>query len=108
LSVTANCSSQTFVRSRGEERSVEAIDLELDRLISRRASADLAEDPDTKEELWKASVRAYTGRRQEEMRAAWCEFHQGQAARHRAVLEALIARHEEQAEKYRDQHIGGP
>jgi DNA-binding GntR family transcriptional regulator len=44
-------------------------------------------------------VRAYTARRRDEMRAAWCEYHQGQAARHRAVLEALIARHEEQAAK---------
>ena len=79
---------------------MEAIDLELERLISRRASADLAEDPDTKEELWKASVRAYTGRKSEEMRAAWCEHHQGQAVRLRAVLEELIADHEEQAEKY--------
>jgi hypothetical protein len=87
---------------------VDTVDAELDRLISRRASQDRRPDPDEQEELWKASVRAYTGRRQEEMRAAWCEFHQGQAARHRAVLEALIARHEEQAEKYRDQHIGGP
>jgi len=36
------------------------------------------------------------------MRAAWCEHHQGQAARLRAALEDLIARHEEQAEKYTD------
>jgi DNA-binding GntR family transcriptional regulator len=27
------------------------------------------------------------------------EYHQGQAARHRAVLESLIARHEEEAAK---------
>jgi hypothetical protein len=40
------------------------------------------------------------GIRREEMRAAWHEYHQGQAARHRAVLEELIADHEEQAEKY--------
>jgi hypothetical protein len=59
---------------------LEAVDAELDRLISRRASADLAEDPDTKEERWKASVRAYN-------------------ARHRATLEALIAHHTIQAEK---------
>jgi hypothetical protein len=85
---------------------VEAIDLELDRLISRRASADLSEDPDTKEELWKASVRAYAGRKSEEMRAAWREYHQGQAARHRAVLEALVASHEAEAARYTDQQIG--
>jgi hypothetical protein len=35
------------------------------------------------------------------MRAAWCEYHQGQAARHRAVLESLIARHESEAERLR-------
>jgi hypothetical protein len=61
---------------------------------------------DEREELWKASVRAYTARRREQMRAAWCEHHQGQAARLRTALEALIADHEEQAERYRDQPEG--
>jgi hypothetical protein len=88
---------QTNVCRRGEEHSLEAVDVELDRLISRRASQDRRPDPDEQEELWKTSVRAYTARRREELRAAWCEYHQGQAARHRAVLEALIARHEEKA-----------
>ncbi len=83
-----------------------SVDSELDRLISRRASADLAEDPDTKEEVWKASVRAYNSARDEEMRAAWCSHHQEQAARLRAALEALIARHEDEAERYRDQPEG--
>ena len=78
----------------------EAVDAELDRLISKRASQNRLPDEDEQEELWKASVRAYTARRREEMRAAWHEYHQGQAARHRAVLEELIADHEEQAEKY--------
>ena len=77
----------------------DTVDAELDRLISKRASQDRRPDPDEQEELWKESVRAYTARRREEMRAAWCEYHQGQAVRHRAVLEALIARHEEQAVK---------
>jgi hypothetical protein len=77
----------------------DTVDAELDRLISKRASQDRRPDPDEQEELWKESVRAYTARGREEMRAAWCEYHQGQAVRHRAVLEALIARHEEQAVK---------
>jgi hypothetical protein len=72
----------------------------------QRCSRKGAVDPDEQEELWKASVRSYTARRREELRAQWCEYHQGQAARHRGVLEALIARHEEQAEKYRDQPEG--
>jgi hypothetical protein len=78
----------------------EAVDAELDRLISKRASQDRRPDEDEQEELWKASVRAYTARRREEMRSAWASYHAGQAARHRATLQALIEHHEEQAEKY--------
>ena len=85
---------------------VDTVDLELDRLISKRASQDRRPDPDEQEELWKASVRAHTSCRREELRAAWCEHHQGQAARLRATLEALIARHEEQAKRYTDQPEG--
>jgi hypothetical protein len=84
----------------------EAVEGELDRLIERRSRQKGDVDPDESEELWQASVRAYTARRREEMRAAWCEHHQEQAARLRAVLEALIADHEEQAERYRDQPEG--
>jgi hypothetical protein len=77
----------------------EMVEKELDGMIERRArKGDV--DPDEHEELWKESVRAYTARRREEMRAEWCEHHQGQAVRLRAVLEELIADHEEQAEKY--------
>ena len=85
---------------------MDTVDAELDRLISKRASQDRRPDEDEQEELWKASVRAYTARRREEMREAWQEYHQGQAARHRATLEALIAGHEEQAERYREQPKG--
>jgi hypothetical protein len=77
----------------------EATDAELVRMIERRSRQGEV-DPDANEELWKESVRAYTARRREEMRAEWCEHHQGQAVRLRAVLEELIADHEEQAEKY--------
>ncbi len=45
------------------------------------------------------SVRRFNARVRAENRAAWSEFHRGQAERHRAVLEALIARHEREAEK---------
>jgi hypothetical protein len=77
----------------------EMVEKELDGMIERRArKGDV--DPDEHEELWKESVRAYTARRREEMRAEWCEHHQGQAVRLRAVLEELIADHEQQAEKY--------
>jgi hypothetical protein len=73
----------------------EAVEAELNRLIARRSRREI--DPDETEELWKESERQYNARRREEMRAAWQEYHQGQAARHRAVLESLIARHEGEA-----------
>jgi hypothetical protein len=78
----------------------DAVDAELDRLISKRASQDRRPDPDELEPFYMESVRRYNARREGEMRAAWCEHHQGQAARLRAVLEELIAHHTEQAEKY--------
>jgi hypothetical protein len=76
----------------------EMVEKQLDAMIQRRArKGDV--DPDEREELWKESVRAYTARRREELRAAWCEHHQGQAARLRTTLEALIARHEAEADR---------
>jgi hypothetical protein len=76
----------------------ETAEKQLDAMIQRRArKGDM--DPDEQEELLKASVRAYTARRREEMRVAWCDHHQGQAARLRTTLEALIARHEAEAER---------
>jgi hypothetical protein len=78
----------------------ETVEAELNRLIEKRSSGEM--DPDEREELWQQSVRDHTVRRREEMRAAWCEYHKGQAERHRAVLKGLIAHHEEQAAKLMD------
>ena len=61
----------------------EMAEKQLDILIERRSRRKL--DPDEREELWKESVRAYAARRREEVRAAWCEYPQEQAERHRAV-----------------------
>jgi uncharacterized protein with PIN domain len=92
-----------FVSDR-RERSVDVmradtVDLELDRLISRRASTDHRTSADELEPGYVESVRRFNARVRAENRAAWSEFHRGQAQRHRAVLEALIARHEAEAEK---------
>ena len=83
----------------------EMVEKQLDAMIQRRARKGDG-DPDEREEAWKASVRRYNSRRREQMRAAWCEHHQGQVARLRTTLEALIANHEEQAERYRNQPKG--
>ena len=76
---------------------MDTVDAELDRLISRRASQDTQPDPDEEEESWKASVRKHNARVHEENRAAWCEYHRQQAARHRGILEALVSYHERRA-----------
>jgi hypothetical protein len=47
----------------------EMVEKELDILIERRSQKEM--DPEEKEELWKASVRAYNARRQEELRVEW-------------------------------------
>ena len=84
-----------------------AADTELVGIIERRTRKGEV-DPDEIEPSYMESVRRYEDRRREEMRLAWCEHHQGQAARLRAVLEELIAGHEKQAESYREQPGGAP
>ncbi len=79
---------------------MEAVNAELDRLISRRASQDKP-DPAEQSALWKASVQRHNARRREENRQAWAAFHEGQAERHRGILEALIEHHEAKAMKLR-------
>ena len=74
------------------------VEAELGRMVEKRSSREI--DPDERDELWQASVAAYNARRREENRMAWCEYHRGQAERHRAILEALIAEHRAQAERY--------
>ena len=71
----------------------EIVEAELDRLIEKWATV---EDPEAKDALWLRSVERYNARRREENRAARVEYHRGQAARLRAVLEPLITGHEEQ------------
>jgi hypothetical protein len=77
--------------------STEAVDEDLVRLIEKRSRRE--PDLDELEPSYVESVRRYNARRADEMRAAWREYHQGQAARHRAVLEELIAGHEEKARR---------
>jgi len=78
---------------------LEAVDLELDRLISRRASTDTRTTADEQEELWKASVRRYNAKIRRRNVALWYGWHMDQAERHRRSLEDLIAHHERRAEE---------
>ena len=70
---------------------------ELDRLIERRSRQ---KDPEEESALWQASVRQYNARRRKELDLQRYEYHRGQAARLRTVLESLIREHEQNAEMY--------
>jgi hypothetical protein len=74
----------------------EAVEHELNRLIERRHDQRTAEERPS-EELWQESVERYNAERDRQLRTEWTEYHRGQAARHRAVLKALIATHEGEA-----------
>ncbi len=75
----------------------EAVEAELNRLIERRSRQ---KDPDEEGALWRESVRAYEEKRRQMARLKWHAFHCGQAARHRATLNALIEHHKNEAAKY--------
>jgi hypothetical protein len=73
----------TLNRNLGSPRAPgEAVEADLTRLIKSRSTREI--DPDERGELWKASVRAYTVRRQEEDRLAWCDYFSRLAARVRS------------------------
>ena len=50
----------------------EMVETELNRLIARPSRQEIG--PDERDELWKASVAAYSARRREENRLAWCDY----------------------------------
>jgi hypothetical protein len=79
----------------------EMVEKELDAMIERRSRKGEV-DPDEGEAQWQESVRRYNARLASRRRAEWCEFHKGQAARLRSVLEAAVARHEEAAAALED------
>jgi hypothetical protein len=88
------------ITRKANERSVmdiargELVERELDTMIERRSRQN---DPDEQSELWRESVERYNVLLASRRRAEWCEFHKGQAARLRSILEAAVARHEEAA-----------
>ncbi len=70
---------------------------DLDKLIERRSSSN--PDPDELEPSYAESVRTYNATRTAENRAAWSDYHKGQAKRLRRVMTALVEHHERQANK---------
>ncbi len=78
----------------------ERAEAELSAFVSRRDSQRRETEGDrAAEALWKASERRHEARRRDEMRAAWLDYHRGQAERHRRNLAALVAHHEAEADR---------
>ena len=78
----------------------EGVEHELNRLIERRHDQRTAQERHKpSKELWQESVERYKAERDRQLRTEWTEYHRSQAARHRAVLKALIATHEARAAK---------
>jgi len=78
----------------------EAVEHEIDAFVSKRHERRVIEEGERPaEEAWMESERAHNRRRREENRAAWSEYHRGQAERLRRNLEGLIAHHETEARK---------
>jgi hypothetical protein len=91
----------------GERRLVdiskgEVAESHLDALIAKRHDQRVQTDGErAREELWQESVRRYNARSCEEERLERLHYHEGQARRLGATLEALVAYHRGEAEKYR-------
>ena len=85
----------------GLSRSIargESVEAELDSFIARRDAQRVRDEGERPEAAaWVESERRHSARRKAENEAAWCQYHQDQAARHRRTLEALIRDHEEAA-----------
>jgi hypothetical protein len=73
----------------------DSVDTELDRLISRRASTDHREDPQTREELWKMSVRRHHEKIRQRNRWEWVRFFDRMAQSHARIAQDYERRAEE-------------
>jgi hypothetical protein len=84
-------------------RSAEAAESQIETFIARRDRERREEEGARQaQEMYAESVRRHEESQRRLNAAAWYEYHQGQAERHRATLTALISRHEAQAAKYRE------
>jgi hypothetical protein len=73
----------------------EIAEAQIRTFIERRAEKNGEERPE--EEAWKESVRTYNAAREAERRAAWADYHKGQALRLRRGMAALVEHHENRA-----------
>jgi hypothetical protein len=81
----------------------EQVEAELDAMIRRRDTERRQTEGERRmEELWAQSVRRYNARLEADERLERLHYHEGQARRLSNTLGSLVAYHEAQAEKYRE------
>jgi hypothetical protein len=81
----------------------EKVEGELDILIARRHEKRARSEGDRRaQEMYEESVRVDNPQREQERRAERADYHRQQAARLRATLTDLVAHHEAQAARYRE------
>jgi hypothetical protein len=79
----------------------EAVEHEVDAMISRRHNQRVATEGERgEEEVWRQTERRFEAARRAENAVAWCEYHLAAADRLRATLGSLIEHHEAEAERY--------
>jgi hypothetical protein len=85
----------------------EMVEAELGRLIEKRHDKRVLEEGERPAfEAWQESERRYFARIEEGRHRERLAYHEGQAARLSNTLGGLVAHHEAEAEKYRDQRKG--
>jgi hypothetical protein len=86
----------------------EMVEADLDRLIDKRdTERRKTEGERAREQLWVESVRRHNARLEDDRRLERLHYHEGQVRRLSSTLEALVAYHEAEAEKYRNGHEEG-
>jgi hypothetical protein len=81
----------------------EQVEAELDAMIRRRDTERRQTEGERRmEELWAQSVRRYNARLEADERLERLHYHEGQARRLSNTLGSLVAYHEAEAEKYRE------
>ncbi len=69
-------------------------------IAKREAQREAAGEPRSAQAIWRESERHYDAAKLATARALWCEYHRGQAERHRATLAHLVDYHERRAQHY--------
>ena len=85
--------------------ATERAEAELNRLVERQPRRTGADEANALAAMWRASEKAHAAKQREEHRDLWLDYHQGQAARLRSTLEALVSKHEAAAAELLEEKV---